>query len=113
MHVASSIQHPLLAQMTALVISAHFFIHDRLFYKGVLHVHAANIGRWFVHWRASSLLMSTVVANLTAGSVGASRWQAIQHCGTPHVVIGTSKISLDQLKKNKKTKEFSRELSCQ
>ena len=37
--------------------------------------------------------------------------------GTPHVVVGTLKISLDQLKqknnKKKRKKEFSRVLSCQ
>ena len=37
--------------------------------------------------------------------------------GTPHVVVGTLKISLDRLKnkkqKKKHKKEFSRVLSCQ
>ena len=37
-------------------------------------------------------------------------WPA--HAGTPHVVVGTLKITFDRLKKKKSTKEFSRVLSC-
>ena len=40
----------------------------------------ANIGRWVAHLRASSLLISTVVVNLTTGSVEASSWQPSETC---------------------------------
>ena len=41
---------------------------------------SGKLGRSVARWRPSSLLISTMVVNLTAGSLEASSWQACKTC---------------------------------